>query len=186
MHKTANLEDGYMGSGRLIKRAINKYGIENFSKEILHIFDNEKDMKDKEKELVIVSEETYNLIEGGHGGFGYINSNNIGDKKEAGRIGGLKSKGRKMPWVTERLKKGQHINLTNAAKISFKGKKHKEETKRLIGQKNSVHQLGEGNSQYGTCWVTDGINSIKIDKKDIDKYVELGYYKGRVIKRKTI
>lgn len=74
MHKTNDLNDGYMGSGKLIKSAIKKYGIENFTKEILHIFDNEQDMKNKEKEVVIVSERTYNMNEGGHGGFGYINA----------------------------------------------------------------------------------------------------------------
>lgn len=43
MHKTTNLEDGYFGSGKRLKYAINKYGIENFIKEILFIFDNEQE-----------------------------------------------------------------------------------------------------------------------------------------------
>ena len=73
MHKTPNLEDGYMGSGKLIKAAIQKYGLENFTKQILFIFDNEEDMKNKEKEVVILSEQSYNLCEGGKGGFSYIN-----------------------------------------------------------------------------------------------------------------
>ena len=73
-HQTKNLNDGYMGSGILIKRAIEKYGIDNFSKEILYSYSTEEEMNAKEKELVVVSEETYNLCLGGHGGFGYINT----------------------------------------------------------------------------------------------------------------
>lgn len=76
-HKTKNLDDGYMGSGKVLKNAIKKHGIENFSKKILFTFDNEDDMNAKEVELVVLNEQSYNLCPGGHGGFGYINSNDI-------------------------------------------------------------------------------------------------------------
>lgn len=69
VHSTLNIEDGYMGSGNLIRRAIKKYGIENFSKEILFLFDNRKDAFYKEMELVdsttLADGMCYNLSFGG-------------------------------------------------------------------------------------------------------------------------
>jgi hypothetical protein len=76
VHKTKDIDDKYMGSGILIKRAIEKHGVENFNKKILHIFTNEKAAFAKEKELVTESLVTnklcYNLKEGGRGGFDHI------------------------------------------------------------------------------------------------------------------
>ena len=40
-HSTDDLNDGYMGSGKIIKQAIKKYGIENFTKEYLVFCDKE-------------------------------------------------------------------------------------------------------------------------------------------------
>jgi hypothetical protein len=36
-HQTEDLNDGYFGSGKLLKRAIQKHGIDNFTKEILFV-----------------------------------------------------------------------------------------------------------------------------------------------------
>lgn len=78
-HQTKNINDSYMGSGKRIINAISKYGLENFEKKIIHVFDNEEDMNAKEAELVSESfclrEDTYNIVAGGSGGFGYINRN---------------------------------------------------------------------------------------------------------------
>ena len=124
-HKTNNLNDGYMGSGKLIRRAIEKYGLDNFEKTILHIFDNEKDMNDKEKELVLLSEESYNLCPGGQGGFGFINNNslnvpihkqNVDDKKRRSLI----SIGMKKAWTN-----GKYDDI-NFGVNGFLGKKHSE------------------------------------------------------------
>ena len=45
--------DGYLGSGKLIKKAISKYGVENFNKEILFEFNTKDEAYSKEKELVV-------------------------------------------------------------------------------------------------------------------------------------
>ncbi len=88
-HQTNDLADGYMGSGKLIRAAIAKYGIDQFSKEILHVFDNEQDMNAKEAELVtedFCREANYNLCVGGQGGFSHINSRVLDtEKRKLGR-----------------------------------------------------------------------------------------------------
>jgi hypothetical protein len=35
IHKTENLEDGYLGSGYALLESVNKYGKENFTREVL-------------------------------------------------------------------------------------------------------------------------------------------------------
>jgi hypothetical protein len=71
VHRTNNIDDGYMGSGKMIKWAILKYGVENFQKDILHVFPTYKEALLKEKEIVTVEyanrADTYNLREGGYG-----------------------------------------------------------------------------------------------------------------------
>lgn len=71
-HQTNNLNDGYYGSGRALKNAIRKYGRENFTKEILYVFNSGVEMDAKEKELVteefVLRDDTYNLGVGGEGG----------------------------------------------------------------------------------------------------------------------
>ena len=47
-HQTQNINDKYMGSGKLLKFSINKYGKENFIKDVLYVFNNELEMNNKE------------------------------------------------------------------------------------------------------------------------------------------
>ena len=71
VHNTDDLNDGYMGSGSAIKKAIKKYGISNFTKEYLMFFDNAEEAFLKEKEIVtkelVNSKNCYNEHVGGLG-----------------------------------------------------------------------------------------------------------------------
>lgn len=70
-HKTDNIYDDYMGSGKIILLAEQKYGLSAFTKTILFDFDNFDEMNEKEKELVQLSNcfpydlMSYNIRPGG-------------------------------------------------------------------------------------------------------------------------
>ena len=70
VHSTNNLNDNYMGSGTGITNAINRYGINNFRKEIIEYFDNPEAMFSREKEIVnedfVKDKTTYNITVGGN------------------------------------------------------------------------------------------------------------------------
>ena len=72
VHSTDNLNDGYIGSGKRLHYAYKKYGIENFTKEILKFFDTAKDAYEYESEIVsetlIKDPNCYNISHGGFGG----------------------------------------------------------------------------------------------------------------------
>lgn len=183
-HQTKNLNDGYMGSGKLLKRAITKYGIQNFAKEILFVFDNEQDMNAKEKELVVISEQTYNLCPGGQGGFGYINNlypngqwlgkpRSSATKQKLSHIGKQRTNALSNPSIRQKATEAHRKKYPNGA---FYGKKHTEQTiQKLKKSKNN----GEKNSQYGTCWVTNDNQTLKVKKQFVDTWLNQGYRQGR-------
>lgn len=186
-HKTKNLDDGYIGSGKLLKRAIKKYGINNFHKEILFVCKNEKCMNTIERILVVPDEETnYNLCAGGNGGFGYINENDLnhfGSKKGGHNSQKILSEKRKNDKDFDLVfrhqcsngQKKRHKN-GNGFVPTTKGIKFSETAK----EKMSASHKGSNNSQYGTCWITDGTTNKKIDKNDLSFWLTKGYNKGRV------
>jgi hypothetical protein len=189
-HQTKDLNDGYMGSGKLLKYAIEKHGLCNFEKDILFVFDNEEEMNAKEAKLVseeFVNKDTnYNLCPGGKGGWGYINENNLGvsdnQKKAAAKLApNISSLGGRASQKTLREKK-IGIYSDEFKHDGFKGKTHSKESKIKIGKSNSINQSGDRNSQFGTLWITNGNENKKI-KKEIDIIPE-GWYKGRVSKNK--
>lgn len=69
----------YIGSGVALKKAIAKYGVENFSREILEECSTLQELAEREKFWIgkfnaINSKDYYNMKEGGTGGFDHITS----------------------------------------------------------------------------------------------------------------
>ena len=192
-HKTKNINDNYMGSGKYLNYAINKHGLENFSKEILFVFDNATDMYSKEAEIVndnfLAEENTYNLKKGGFGGFDYINSKKLNptnfnkvNAKSLSILGHAKLKeirDNDPTWQTERNKVTSLATQGHPGR--FTGEKHTQETKNRISEMFKGKRSGKNNSQFGTCWITDGTINKKIKINELDTYLHLGYTKGRKI-----
>lgn len=136
-HQTKNLDDGYMGSGKLIGAAIEKYGLENFTKTILHIFDTEQEMNLKEKELVTeefcVSNENYNLCSGGKGGFGYLNTHP--KRSEWSKRGGKNAA--KISNIVDNMK---HKSKEELSESAIKGR----DTKRKLYGEDYYRQINIG------------------------------------------
>jgi group I intron endonuclease len=191
IHSTSNLEDGYLGSGDRLRRSIRKNGKNNFKLEILQFFDCREDLIKKEAELVneslINDPMCMNLKPGGSGGF--VNDKHKFDFLEAGKKSmiialnnGRKTQSNK--WKNDKEwsdKKRRNMSESlKGRKPTFKGKKHTEETKKKISKKNSVMQRGLSNSQFGTCWINNGIENKKI--KATEK-LPIGWNFGRKLKQ---
>lgn len=192
MHKTDNLEDGYLGSGTYFSRALEKYGKENFEREILEYCDSDEEMHNAESryitEDIVNDKNSYNLKLGGYGGWDYANkvlkenrSNPEYYEKWYRNVITANSSQSKRDKVSKTLK--LHWKMFGAA---WTGKHHKESTKRKISEKSAKHQKGSGNSQYGTCWISNTLikKSIKIKKEFLFDYITEGWIKKRIIKWK--
>src|SRR5271168_1372693 len=79
MHSTKNPEDGYLGSGKRLKYEIQKYGRENFKKEILEELPTRTSLENREAEIVneklLADPLCLNLKNGGEGGWEEVNKN---------------------------------------------------------------------------------------------------------------
>lgn len=113
IHRTSNIDDGYLGSGKLLLQAIRKYGKENFKREIIEFVDNEDQLCIREAELVTEdfckNSNTYNIAVGG--GYGSEHKNGLtfrGRRHTPETIEKLKLFKRKPP--TEEAKQKQRDN----------------------------------------------------------------------------
>lgn len=194
------MDDGYMGSGKVIKRAIEKHGIDNFTKVILETFDNAEDMYAREKEVVteefLNREDVYNLRRGGHGGFEYINKKGLNvdiesqkqinfylkEEWQQKKLNGFNSYFSKFSYedVSIEMKRRAVLSYKNGRKSSFKelNKTKEFQLKRIKKFVDIGHAQGEKNSQYGTMWITNEIENKKIRK---DETIPDGWRKGRKV-----
>jgi GIY-YIG catalytic domain len=202
-HKTKDLNDSYMGSGKYLKHAIQKHGIENFTKDILFVFDTPEEMYAKEADIVnddfLALENTYNLKTGGFGGFDYINEQGLQGftdietaKLGRSRTNQILEKKYGPNWRSLYLSPERRVAASKKGAETRKRRGYKSNTNQMNTPaaverkkqklKEIKHQQGDRNSQFGKIWITDGVSSKSIFKDDS---MPDGWYRGRVITSKN-
>jgi len=170
-HQTNDLNDGYFGSGKLLEQAIKKYGSSNFIREVMFVFDNESDMNAKEKEIVTEAfcarQDTYNLLQGGHGGFSYLHASGLSRK---GSIKAGKMVGSITGPDNVRLQRG----IFNT--------KYKEDIKKwsLMGA-GLGGKIANGKGRRGKKfrWMTNGYETRCIELESCETWLAQGFCYGR-------
>lgn len=144
----------------------------------------------------MLRKDTYNLKHGGHGGFDYVNKvTDSATKSKAGMLGyeaSVRSGKRKQFTKEDGMKAANALKLkrlldpefaerhrVNALNARIKAITPEVKAKRKETYKEIKHQQGTTNSQYGTMWITNGIDNKKIKSTDI---LPEGWNRGRKVR----
>lgn len=170
-HSTSRVEDGYLGSGKILHQSIATYGKDAHIREILSFYSTLQEMQKAEADLV--TKETLSdprcmnrRLGGGRSSrhdsnyqrsvspfvAGTFTPEGYRSFIEGCRKGARNSKG---------LRKFNQDCRYGTRENGFKGLQHSYDAKRAIGTKNSLKQKGIRNSQYGTFWITNHVSEQK-------------------------
>lgn len=206
------LHENYLGSGVALKRAIDKYGKENFIVELIDTAESSDELNEKEIYWIDKLDSRnpqigYNIATGGTFGDSGYHDGMLGkhqsekQKLAASKNGSYK---RTEAWKLNKSismigNTNGHGNLGGIGK--FKGKHHSEETKQKLSNSLSKivtewhNNLSEeekkirgqhiSNTKKGTICITDGYRNYYIKPEDWDKYSDK-YFKMSLGKYKKL
>lgn len=181
-HKYKNLNDNYMGSGVYIRRAIEKYGIENFEKEILYSRIQYKETADSMEIFAIKKERAlgkaeYNIADGGQGGspnkgrcFSKEHKRKLSEAHKGKKVSEEARKKISLYQKGNQWRKGKNCSEETKKKMSevHKGKSHSEERKRKI----SEALKGKSNTK-GKHWKLSDETKRKLSSRNKGKHWKL-------------
>lgn len=170
LHKSKNIDkDKYIGTGWAFVDAVNKYGRENFVREILFEFATLEEANAKENEIVneefIERDDNYNLRTGGNVGSvseetrkrmseSLLNSEKfqtmIRSESRRKKLSEIFS-GRECPWVVEINKNPEKIRKTAE---KHRGSKRTEEQCKNISESIKGKQTGRDNALFSGYYMT--------------------------------
>lgn len=165
-HRSARFQpDKYIGSGVLLLKAIEKYGIENFKCELLESCNSDDELNEKEiywiKKLNAVEDEDYyNLCKGGLG--------HTCDPWNKGKTGVQK----RTPTMDAALEKGRHLPASPKLKQILSEYRQNVVVSEETRQKLSANQKGKKS-------ITNGIENKYVFPEQLDFYLSNGWKLGK-------
>lgn len=176
MHKSETFDPNYKGSDKIIRRACEKYGWDNFETVILEECNSFDELKSSEmfwiKRLNAVNDpDYYNISDGGHEGA--FKSNGVSIRQgviaspEARKHLSEAHIGKSWTEAQRKAHEGKFVGDKNP----FYGKDFSPETKKLLSK-----------IRAGRVWINNGISETTIKPDQLDKYLSEGYTQGRLKK----
>lgn len=188
------LDDTYLGSGKLLKADIAKYSKEYFQKSILYVSNDDLENSEKEKQFIALYNAVsnplfYNIHEGGSGGnttAGYSPEEKEALRRKLSEANRGKRNGMYGKPHTEETKaflsywaeferdnshyqteefRSKMSELTTGSNNGMYGKKHSEESKRKMSENSKDKTSGEKNGMYGKSG-NNAINGKQIEMYD--------------------
>lgn len=161
VHCTDNLDDGYMGSGIRLHYAYKKYGMENFTKEILKYFDTAQEAYEYEAEIVTenltADKNCYNIS---LGGIIHLSTNKIC----------VKYKNTKEFFMIDKNEYDNEIYDT-----PWTNRCHTKEQRSKIRQK-----MTPKNSSNPRIWISKENKTKYLRKELLEEYLNNGWELGRI------
>ena len=177
VHSTDNLDDGYKGSGKLLKQAFKKYGKKNFTTKPIQFY-NSKTLAEQWEEYIVDEtfiqfEDNYNLTTGG--GLIY-HTKEIRAKISAYASGRIFSSEARKNMGASRIGLKHSEETKKKMSESAKGKIFSEETRKKMSLNSN--NIGKSNPMYGKNHTTEARKKMsEANKGKIISPEQRQYYK---------
>ena len=188
VHSTDDINDGYMGSGDLIIKAIKKYGKNNFLKTVLKYCDNRELLMELEKKVVnkkfVARKDTYNVNVGGVGLVSTWKKSNetIAYKLKNDQIWTETRSRNISSGIRNAMKKGK---CSTATREFQRIRTEKSMTKEAIEKRKTTyaknkHQQGENHALYGKRAMHNDVDWKWVQKEEVERYLNSGWKFGKL------